>query len=66
MFRAGAEGVIRAYIAARHPDKADRLTDFVSTFMAGLSAKAREGHDVERLLASARLAGRALTSALDA
>lgn len=66
VFRAGAEDVIRAYIADRHPDKADRLTDFVSTVMAGLSAKAREGHGVERLLASARLAGRALTSALDA
>lgn len=60
IFRAAAEDMIRAYIAARHPDEADRLTDFVGTIMAGLSAKARDGHGIDRLLASARLAGRAV------
>ena len=51
-----AEEVIRGYIAARHPKEAERLTDFVSTTMAGLSAKSRNGHGLDRLLATARLA----------
>lgn len=56
-FNLAAEGVIRDYIAARHPEEAERLTDFVSTTMSGLSAKARDGHGVDQLLATARLAG---------
>ena len=59
-----AEGVIRDYIAARHPEEAARVTDFVSTTMSGLSAKARNGHSLEQLLATARLASLALTQAL--
>ena len=61
-----AEGMIRDYIAARHPEEAGRVTDFVSTTMAGLSAKARNGHGVDQLLATARLAGLALAQALPA
>lgn len=60
VFYTAAEDTVRRYIAARHPDKAERVTDFVSTVMAGLSARARDGHDLERLLAVARLAGRAI------
>lgn len=63
-FHAAAEDMVRRYIAARHPEEAERLTDFVSTTMTGLSAKAREGHSLERLLATARLAGLALAQAL--
>ena len=62
----GAENAIRDYIAARYPDEAERITDFVSTTMSGLSAKARNGHSVDQLLASARLAGQALAQALPA
>jgi TetR/AcrR family transcriptional repressor for divergent bdcA len=65
-FNLAAEGVIRDYIAARHPDEGQRLTDFVSTIMSGLSAKARNGHDLDQLLATARLAGPALAQALPA
>lgn len=65
-FHAAAEEMIRSYIAARHPEEADRLTDFVSTIMDGLSAKARSGHGLNRLLATARLAGLALVHALPA
>ena len=61
-----AEGAIRRYIAARHPEKADSLTDFISTSMAGLSDRARNGHDLHRLLATARLAGTVLTQTLRA
>ena len=61
-----AEDVIRRYIAARHPEEAERLTDFVSTTMAGLSAKARNGHGLDRLLATARLASLVLAQALRA
>lgn len=64
VFRAAAEDMIRLYIAARYPDEAERLTDFISTTMAGLSAKARSGLDLDRLLAIARLAGRALAQEL--
>lgn len=66
VFHAAAEDRIRLYIAARYPDEAERLTDFVSTTMAGLSAKARNGHVLDRLLASARLAGLALAQILPA
>lgn len=66
VFHSAAEQMIRTYIAARHPDEAERLTDFVSTTMAGLSAKARHGHDLDRLLASARLASQAIARALSA
>lgn len=59
-----AEDVIRDYIAARHPEDAERLTDFVSTTMSGLSAKARNGHGLDQLLATARLAGLAIAQAL--
>lgn len=63
--RAG-EAVIRDYIAARHPGEAERLTDFVCTTMAGLSAKARNGHRLDQLLATVRLAGLAVAQVLDA
>ncbi len=59
-----AEETIRDYIAARHPDHAGKVTDFVSTIMAGLSTKARLGHDLEQLLATAGLAGSVLAPAL--
>tara|TARA_R110000751_G_scaffold81352_2_gene164151 strand:+ start:490 stop:1074 length:585 start_codon:yes stop_codon:yes gene_type:complete len=60
-FHRGAQEQIRAYVAARAPEDADRIADFVGTVMVGLSAMAREGHDADRLLATARLAGQALT-----
>ncbi len=63
-YNLAAEGVIRDYIAARHPEEAERVTDFVSTTMSGLSAKARNGHGLDQLLATARLAGLALAQAL--
>ncbi|HXH17003.1 MAG TPA: helix-turn-helix domain-containing protein [Sphingomonas sp.] len=63
-FNLAAEGVIHDYVAARFPEEARRLTDFVSTTMSGLSAKARNGHDLDQLLATARLAGLALAQAL--
>ncbi|WP_447932856.1 TetR/AcrR family transcriptional regulator [Sphingopyxis fribergensis] len=62
----GAEAFIHDYIAARHSDAADEVTDFVSTTMTGLSAKARSGHDLPRLLATARLAGSVLGQILPA
>lgn len=61
-----AEDLIRRYIAARHPEQAKALTDFVSTAMTGLSVKARQGHSLEQLLATARLAGQTVTHALSA
>lgn len=64
--QAAAVDRIRAYIALRHPADADRLTDFVGTVMIGLSAQARHGHGVDRLLATARLAALALARVLPA
>jgi TetR/AcrR family transcriptional repressor for divergent bdcA len=63
-FHVAAQQFIRDRIAERYPEEADRLADFVCTTMAGLSASARHGHSLERLLATARLAGVALAQAL--
>lgn len=65
-FNLAGEELIRDYVAARHPEDAARVTDFVSTTMSGLSAKARNGHGLDQLLATARLAGLALTQILPA
>ena len=61
-----AQAAIRDSIAARYPQDAERLADFVSTTMAGMSASARHGQSLERLLATARLAGTAIAQALPA
>ncbi|MGK6325197.1 TetR/AcrR family transcriptional regulator [Sphingomonas sp. DT-51] len=63
-YNLAAEAVIRDYVAARCPAEAERLTDFVSTTMSGLSAKARSGHGLDQLLATARFAGLALRQAV--
>lgn len=63
-FHLAAQDVIRNSIAMHYPLEAERLTDFVSTTMAGLSASARHGQSLDRLLATAQLAGVALTQAL--
>lgn len=62
-FLAAAEDAIRQFITARCPSGAERLTDYMGIVMAGLSAKARNGHDLDRLLASARLAASGLAQA---
>lgn len=61
-FHSAAEEKIHRFIGARYPQDAGRLTDFISTVMSGLSIKARQGHGVEQLLASARLAAQALSA----
>ncbi|MDN4588261.1 TetR family transcriptional regulator [Xenophilus aerolatus] len=65
-FHVAAQRQIRNFIAQRHPQDADRLADFVSTTMAGLSASARHGQSLDRLLATARLAGLACAQAIPA
>jgi TetR/AcrR family transcriptional repressor for divergent bdcA len=59
-----AQAAIHDSIAAQHPLAAEPLADFVCTTMAGMSASARHGQSLERLLATARMAGLALTQAL--
>jgi TetR/AcrR family transcriptional repressor for divergent bdcA len=56
--------VIRSFVAARHPSDADRLSDYVMTMMAGLSAAARAGVGRKRLLAIAEIAGQGLAAAM--
>jgi TetR/AcrR family transcriptional repressor for divergent bdcA len=63
-FHIAAQDIIRQAIAERYPQQADRLADFVCTTMAGLSASARHGQGLDRLLATARLAGKALVDVL--
>lgn len=63
-YNLAAERVIGDYVASRYPKEAERLTNFVSTTMSGLSAKARSGHGLDQLLATARLAGLALAQAV--
>ena len=61
---AAAAELIRSFIADRHPDAADTLTEYMSTVMIGLSAQARAGKGQKALLDTARLASRAFASAL--
>jgi TetR/AcrR family transcriptional regulator, repressor for divergent bdcA len=63
-YNLAVEARILDHIAERHAAQAAVLTDFVATSMFGLSAKARNGHGLDRLLATARLAGSAIQSAL--
>lgn len=63
-FHVAAQDAIRRFIAERHPEQADQLTDFVCTTMAGLSASARHGQSLARLESTARLAGLALMQSL--
>jgi TetR/AcrR family transcriptional repressor for divergent bdcA len=63
-FHIAAQDIIRNTIAEHYPQEADRLADFVCTTMAGLSASARHGQGLDRLLATARLAGMALVHVL--
>lgn len=66
MCHVAAQDTIRAYIAARHPNVAAPVTDFVCATMAGLSARARDGVGRDRLIATARFAAQALLQALPA
>jgi TetR/AcrR family transcriptional repressor for divergent bdcA len=64
--RTAAEQLVFDFIAAEHPARAAELTDYISTVMTGLSAKARQGQSRERLLEAARIAGLGLSAALAA
>ena len=63
---AAAGDRIHDFVAATQPEAAGRLADYVVTLMTGLSTTAREGHGLDRLLATARLASLALEQALQA
>ncbi|STS90266.1 TetR family transcriptional regulator [Klebsiella variicola] len=60
------EPKIQQYIARHRPQDALRVTDYMDTLMLGLSAKAREGDSLPRLLETVRLAGLALEHILPA
>ncbi|AWB23262.1 TetR/AcrR family transcriptional regulator [Methylobacterium currus] len=59
-----AEDRIRRFVATTHPERAERLTDYVVTVMIGLSTLARQGHGPDRLRGIAALAGTALAQAV--
>lgn len=65
-WHAAARAKIHEYIARHYPQEALRVTDYMDTLMLGLSAKAREGDSLPRLLQTARLAGLALERLLPA
>lgn len=65
-FHQAAQEFIRNTIWERYPHEADQVADFVCTTMAGLSASARHGQSLERLVNTAHLAGKALAQALPA
>nr|WP_218036552.1 TetR/AcrR family transcriptional regulator [Sphingobium sp. EM0848] len=52
------------FIAPTHPDKAERVADYMVTIMSGLSSDARAGKSAERLLAVADMAALALGATL--
>ncbi|WP_137154853.1 TetR/AcrR family transcriptional regulator [Rhizobium sp. FKL33] len=64
VFHRAALERLRAFIANRHPDKAEQVTDFIGAVMAGLSARARDGLELDRLLAAARLGAAAIAEEL--
>jgi TetR/AcrR family transcriptional repressor for divergent bdcA len=63
---AAARDTIHRFVASTHPEVAGQLTDYVVTLMVGLSTMARSGHDVDRLLATARVAVPGIAQALRA
>ena len=63
-FHIAAQDAIRSFIAERYPEGAGRVADFICTTMAGMSASARHGQTLDRLLSTAHLAGDALTLVL--
>lgn len=65
-WHAAARAKIQQYIARHRPQDALRVTDYMDTLMLGLSAKAREGDSLPRLLETVRLAGPALERILPA
>lgn len=65
-WHAAARAKIQQYIARHRPQDALRVTDYMDTLMLGLSAKAREGDSLPRLLETVRLAGLALERILPA
>jgi TetR/AcrR family transcriptional repressor for divergent bdcA len=58
------EHTICRSVAAIHHDVAELTADYVVTVMTGLSAMAREGHGLDRLLGTASLAGTVFETAL--
>ncbi|WP_426449259.1 TetR/AcrR family transcriptional regulator [Siccibacter colletis] len=65
-FQHAAELAIQHFIARRHPQDAVRVTDFMGTLMAGLSARARAGQSLARLQETVRLGGQVLEKMLPA
>lgn len=63
-YNLAVETQIRDHIAKRHAAEAAVLTDFVATTLFGLSAKARNGHRLDQLRTTARLASSAIRSVL--
>jgi TetR/AcrR family transcriptional regulator, repressor for divergent bdcA len=59
-----ARDIAVQYYHAAETTISDYMTDFMSTVMSGLSAKAREGHSLEQLCATAALAGEAIKTIL--
>lgn len=59
-----AEAMIRDFIARQYPEQAERLTDYMVTVMAGLSARARAGYSEARLRETVRLCNEVLKQAL--
>jgi len=63
---AASEETVRRFIAATHPEAAERLADYVVTVMNGLSTMARQGYGSDRLCSTAALAGTVIAQALRA
>jgi TetR/AcrR family transcriptional regulator, repressor for divergent bdcA len=55
---------IRRFVATTHPRKAERVADYISTTMVGLSSSARAGMERRRLSAVAEVAGQGVVAAL--
>ncbi|MBO9499042.1 MAG: TetR/AcrR family transcriptional regulator [Novosphingobium sp.] len=58
--REESRATVRDFVALTASERAEAVADYAITVLSGLSASAREGWPVERLLGPARLAGSAL------
>ncbi|WP_319641307.1 TetR/AcrR family transcriptional regulator [Novosphingobium sp. JCM 18896] len=63
-YRTASHALIRDFVAATRPMRAEPAADLVDVLLSGLSARAREGWDADRLVASARASAKALPAVL--
>ncbi|MEJ5976997.1 TetR/AcrR family transcriptional regulator [Novosphingobium sp. PS1R-30] len=63
-YRAATHALVHDFVATTLPARAESTADLVDVLLSGLSARAREGWDGERLVATARASAAAIPAVL--